>query len=1223
MAQELAAIDPKLWNVIAMGYDSSQQAGEMVAYIVQQASTADAIEDIKKLLTPVAQTQLNEILDYIGYGRQKNIKDTIKRFNTTDGGSDIDFLQTRIRNVIRRGNEKIGRNDISKSEGGNGNVANIEKVKKESEQIGDEGILFRDGESDGTREEYDRRVKTTTKKLPGLAMTGYNFMEAFFNELRSVEILQDIIKKKYGLKKLPSYENVLDAENRLSSMNLQEFKTFVDGIYEKLMSYSDKWIRKGGETQDSINRYMIAKSGLERNREFTVRDAINERLYAKDEKDRISKSKAKKWRQEYVVARNALLKQFKDGDIDYKEFNRLADSLARRYAGGRAIADYSGLSGVTEDAENFREKAEQIVLEFESRHGDDIKGFWESVNECTKASLKKSYASGLLTKELYEHLNSMFEWYVPMRGFDDNTAEDVYSYIGADTGVFNPTVASAKGHTEVSQDALATIANMMQSAILQGNRNRVKQHLLRLVRNHPVDVVTESEVWLEQQADGTWKSSYPELSENMTGDEVAQAVADHEKKMEKLAKDGKAKMFTSDLDVDYVIEKGRNRASHTIDVMLNGEHFVIYVNGNPRVAQALNGELKNKSDNTLLKMWKKWTRYYSAMRTSWSIDFVVPNANRDIHHSLAMTFMEKGFIDMLKLFINGFTTIYPVIKGISGKRIKNDATRKYFEEFLKYGGETGYSHLNSVDDWVDMNKRRLQSLGKLAKVKTIGKNTFNYIGKGFEFINRIAEDSTRFNVYVKCRKGGMDIADSIRAAKDISVNFNQKGSDMTPGIFGAMAQVYRLATPFANPILQGLYRFLKVAKEHKARFMFVCAFHMGLGFVVPLLNEALFASMGGDDEDEYLNQPDFTRRNNLMIYTGGGYIKIPLAPMFRELYGFGDILYSCISGAIDTEDATMETIDQIRSMFSLEGQSSYQDKEWSATRFLMPDQLSFITDIEQNTNFTGAPIYKDGDFINERTPEYKKVYNGTWSWLVELSRETNILLGGTDDKAAESSGKWLNPAVWQHVLSELGGGPLKTVGEGFNLFMPDEDEFSWSSVPIAKRYYQETGDRAENRIVNERFWDAREWNEDYKFDFNVLKNKAKGDIFAYGEILADSIESPNYWKHKYIEAYIDGVNKLNKAINEPNSNITDKKTAKKAVTQLKKEMLEGLPKVGIMSKYQLDNLKDSIGAKVEAQTGHLSEWDKEANWQVNDAVRQGEAEKLKQFIERGRGKDNK
>ena len=32
----------------------------------------------------------------------------------------------------------------------------------------------------------------------------------------------------------------------------------------------------GGETEQSVNHYLIAKSGLERNREFTVRDALAE-----------------------------------------------------------------------------------------------------------------------------------------------------------------------------------------------------------------------------------------------------------------------------------------------------------------------------------------------------------------------------------------------------------------------------------------------------------------------------------------------------------------------------------------------------------------------------------------------------------------------------------------------------------------------------------------------------------------------------------------------------------------------------------------------------------------------------------------------------------------------------------------------------------------------------------------------------------------------------------
>lgn len=91
----------------------------------------------------------------------------------------------------------------------------------------------------------------------------------------------------------------MNAENRLSSVNLREFEDFLSGIYEDMMSYSDKWIKKGGETQGSINRYMIAKSGLERNREFTVRDAINARLNSEEEDKRISVKDADKWRKEY------------------------------------------------------------------------------------------------------------------------------------------------------------------------------------------------------------------------------------------------------------------------------------------------------------------------------------------------------------------------------------------------------------------------------------------------------------------------------------------------------------------------------------------------------------------------------------------------------------------------------------------------------------------------------------------------------------------------------------------------------------------------------------------------------------------------------------------------------------------------------------------------------------------------------------------------------------
>ena len=73
----------------------------------------------------------------------------------------------------------------------------------------------------------------------------------------------------------------------------------------------------------------------------------------------------------------------------------------------------------------------------------------------------------------------MFVWYVPMKGNADVEAEDIYTYVNDKSSSFTPTVARAKGHTKyVSEDVMALIANTMQSAILQGERNKVKQKFL-------------------------------------------------------------------------------------------------------------------------------------------------------------------------------------------------------------------------------------------------------------------------------------------------------------------------------------------------------------------------------------------------------------------------------------------------------------------------------------------------------------------------------------------------------------------------------------------------------------------------------------------------------------------------------------------------------------------------------------------------------------------------
>lgn len=99
-----------------------------------------------------------------------------------------------------------------------------------------------------------------------------------------------------------------------------------------------------------------------------------------------------------------------------------------------------------------------------------------------------------------------------MKGNADVEAEDIYTYVNDKSSSFTPTVARAKAHSKyVSEDVMALIANTMQSAILQGERNKVKQKFLNMVQNYPTDLFS---------VDNGWVEVFPDINENDTPEEV-------------------------------------------------------------------------------------------------------------------------------------------------------------------------------------------------------------------------------------------------------------------------------------------------------------------------------------------------------------------------------------------------------------------------------------------------------------------------------------------------------------------------------------------------------------------------------------------------------------------------------------------------------------------------------------------------------------------------------
>ena len=954
------------------------------------------------------------------------------------------------------------------------------------------------GVMDNSIAEYEKRVNTKGKGGK-LHISKFNAMEAMQDGERALKESQRVVEKQYGIQ-LEDFEDAYKAENALSSVNQAEWERYIKDYYEPMMEIIDKWILKGGETEQTINHYLIAKSGLERNREFTVRDAFAEMdkmdrqiingaysgtvlqlanalrqgQISQDEYDaQVQEAKDKKNQalenikavqqnrvDAYRAERDALREQLKNGDITYEEFNQWSDEAAIKHAKVEEIKDYSGLTALAKqyNEKDWRNFAEQMVTNFERKHNNtDV--LWERINNATKKAVDKSYESGITSKEAKDHLDQMFLWYVPMGGMENDTAEDIYSYLNRNAdSAFTQTVKRAEGHSEhISDDVMAMIANTMQSAILQGNRNNMKQKFLNMVQNYPTELFTLDRGWLVLKGN-EWVESHPEIKADYTAEQVRDAINAHNEEMRNLEEQGLAMSKEGALKLGVPFKNAHNEQEHAISVMRNGQKVTIYVNGNPRVAQALNGKLKDVEQTWIGKAYGKLKRYFSASKTSWNPDFVSSNFSRDIGHSTSMTFVRHGVGEWGKSVVMYAPATATLVAKALGKKSPFGAKYdQYFDEFVRNGGITGYSHLYSVDDWKIQNTKRIDRLRGVAKAIKAHNNLWVNLAKVYKEVNSIIENSSRFNEYARSRNRGEGIATSIWNAKEITLNFNKKGSSKTEGLFGGIAFLGRNFVPFFNPIMQGIYQFLKIGKEHKRRMTALCFGYMGMGFMQPFVNAMLVELLGGGDEDDYMKQPEYTRRTNFMLYVGDGYIKIPLAQIFREFYGIGDVIYSAMYGKLSEEDATSQAISQVRKIFSVDGVSTYFD---------------WVADIMTNTNFMGNPLWKENDF-NEYKPEYTKAYDNTWAFLVSASKWMNEALGGDEYTAPDDfNGKWINPAIWQRVLSELGGGALTSVLDVYDTAsaLVHGEDVDWANVPIAKRLYTETDEETLQKWIDKEYF---------------------------------------------------------------------------------------------------------------------------------------------------------
>lgn len=1048
------------------------------------------------------KNKVTDALHEIGYRISPNVK-------------DVKYMLWLAKNVQKKGNDpwwkmradavkwKIGHeNDFSITEkngmlyDNNGKKHGLLDLnKKDFDEAIDGRVHYRTSPMTASKiEEYNRRLSTKW----------YAFKESTVDDMQSLqEAMQIISGVKDAYTDIPSAFNPLLCHNRMGSMVMQMCERYDRECTEPLGDAFKKVVsampgKDGAEQTRNANLYFIKKHGLERNRVLFVRDKIREKRKVKSEESNSIDALEAAWNNE----KSDLGQKLRSGQIDLREYYRQMDEWIVQNLDKDFKAeehDYSGMHGIydVKKGEEYDDvNVIDEVMSTESQLGADlVKSFWDAKKKATDFTIDQEYANGFKDKNERDHLKEMFDWYVPLRKFDETVAEDVYGYIsGGDTKKeIGSVIEKASGRESLSDvNVLAQISALAKSSIINGGKNVEKQHFMRFVEVYEKGdakdrIFVEIKPWVEKHTvDGNevWEEVMPNIPENSTQEQINEILNTFETTMKAKQAKGEAKIARRKSDIGYKFERSSDMNQHIVNVYVNGRVRRFVCQGNPRAAQAINGLLRDSGTrNWATEKSAKLNRICAQLNTSLNPDFISSNLMRDLTFASANLTKEgmgytwdfcmeyaKNWGSMVRRkdgnFDGGYLGMFRRYK--EGRLDTNNQKERWFKEFMDNGGETGFVSLKKYEDII----KEYENL-----VKTGNKDGDRWLMKKLkeggalvELANEVVENVARYSTYCVSRKRGRSIGKSIYDAKEVSSNFNRHGSgdavkSLKTEYDGKTNTAFRKSvgwfnsymknhTMFYNAGVQGANLFAKNIKHApKTAAIAFGAMPFGLNIAVALLNQLLISQ---EDEKKrngvknpYAELPEWKRRNNLCIYWGGGKFKtIPMGIELRAFYGLGDIA----AGYMVDESLKSDTpigFDVIGQMAQLVPASDFlghhspssgikeslEDVALSLTPTVAKPEL----ELAFNRNWTGRPIYRDKDYL-DRAPRWKSAYDNTNDVYMTINKWANKTFNGIDDTNEDLKGSGMMadaadfftaPYGLQHIVEGYTGGTGATIGRTY------------------------------------------------------------------------------------------------------------------------------------------------------------------------------------------------
>lgn len=960
------------------------------------------------------------------------------------------------------------------------------------------------------------------------------------------------LQSDFGLK-VKDYSNIYLHDNQKNSRAQAAFEKFTEEKMKPVFEISGNLIKKYGKVQN-INQLLELEKKFKEHQNITKAEYEAElKKFNETSIPRYLMAKHAPERNETLYKEGQIAKIMADRNTTPKEKETLIINIQ-----GTPVPEDTNLSGMT------NKEAEEVVNAFEKNvPKSEIDKLWESINKANEDIMQKWVDYGRYSQKTLAEIKARnWKYYVPLRGWE-KTNEDLEQdyYYENGKGEFGGT-QRAKGRTSLSDDPLANMANNAQSVIMWGEKNRVRQAAINLIYDNKerTDLFYAKKIYNVTEPNGT---TYEAIKE---GDRILRLNGvkdDGTFDTEDLGTEKDLEDNGMTLSTVYNAEHQKRRPSnlgkqHEITSYKNGEKYIgVFKNVNY-------GNEINKVETTKpIPGFAIVTRFLSGLRTALSPYFMIRNTLRDFQGAIWNTFIEDSPLAAAKFASNYGIAMRYVKRGMQGKgNLKYD---QYYKDFVAGGGRTGSMSFASIDQ-IKNDIDKLQKKLSRTKWEKVAYNSLGALyGKQFwdlcSTMSAWSENVTRFAAYVTAREAGKSELESINMAKEISVNFDRKGT---------WASSIGSFIGFYNASMQGALKQMNLAKNHPVKYGSSVIAMAAMGYALSMLYHAM-----NDDEDKNKNFKElnkYNRFNNLFIGTDGHQVMIPLAQGYRMFNALGCIIYDLQHGKTTKEDATWDLVETMQNGLSPMQISNIYDREKGIGAQTLLDASQLITAVQpfiqlaQNKDYMGHPIAKEmyTKKQEEYTPESEKYLHNTNPMLIAFTHNLFLLGGGTEGTKVKKDGTKVSPFAdvspsrLEFMLNTFGGSltgialdasnqiynRLESTTEKLEAKKHKEEDiigFDYLNTPIVKAFYR-------NKTTGE----ISEQYKDLKEEYERLNDLyQKDDAFAEFNDMADSPQYKKYSDLKYAEKQLKELYKdVKKA--ESDSEVNEYKLE---IDKIKHEML--------------------------------------------------------------------